>query len=225
MYSINDGGELKIIFQNTRSLHKHHKDLRYDTNLHTADIIATVETRFKKDEIDNLYTLPGYNIYRNDQDQENKTRPFHGTATYFSHQIIVHKCLHYSDTAFESSYFELEHQNKPNKFHLVVLYRSPSGLRSEFHHRFENMCSELHIGEKDRVVLIGDFNIDVLDSANVPEIKKMEQISQCTQQVKEFTTDNHTCLDLLFTNYPFVKTWLLSCTWSDHHTLFATITI
>ena len=222
MYSVSDI-KLKVVFQNARSLHLHYKDLETDHNLLTSDIIAVAETRFKATESNELYALSGYEIYRNDQTHHGIVRPPHGIATYIKQSHNVHKSMHYSDESLEVSFLIIQLENNSAPFQLVVLYRSPKSLHSEFHHKFETFCSELNIGTNLPAIIVGDFNIDAFDEKHNCQINKMENVSKCKQHIKEFTTDYRTCLDLLFTNFSNVDTWTLSSTWSDHHTVFAAV--
>ena len=78
---------LKIVYHKTRSLHKHTlKDLKCDSVMKEADILALSETRLKKIESSDFYDIPEYKLYRCDDDvneNQNKERPYHGIALYY----------------------------------------------------------------------------------------------------------------------------------------------
>ena len=47
-------------------MHKHIKDLRKDLNYLSADINIFAETRFSFQNTDEMYHIPGYDLFRND---------------------------------------------------------------------------------------------------------------------------------------------------------------
>jgi ATP-dependent DNA helicase PIF1 len=222
MYTVSEDS-LKITFQNARSFRLHCKDLIADHNIVSSDIISIAETRLTAKESSDMYAIPGYEIYRNDQKQKSIFRPHHGLATYIKETLHVHQFLHYSDDDFESSYFTIQPPNSTNIMQIVIIYRSPSGLRSAFFQKFRDLCSELDIGRHMPAVLIGDFNIDAQGDSHNNEIERMEKISNCKQHIKTFTTDYHTILDLVFSNCQNIQTWTLASTYSDHHSVFAAL--
>ena len=80
----------KICYINTRSLHRQIDDIRKDLNYSSTDISIFSETRFIiNSDYDSMYTIVGYNLFRNDsQSFNNTTRPFGGTAVYSRIQFI-----------------------------------------------------------------------------------------------------------------------------------------
>ena len=74
---------LKLCFLNARSVHKHIQDLRKDLNYSSADINIFAETRFSFQDPDEMYYIPGYDLFRNDNPNSSSTsRPYGGTAVY-----------------------------------------------------------------------------------------------------------------------------------------------
>ena len=79
--------EFKIVYHNTRSLHKHIDDLKSDFILKDADILRLSETRLKKCESSELYNISDYKLFRCDDKGSNaEERPYHGI-------VIFHKPL------------------------------------------------------------------------------------------------------------------------------------
>ena len=48
------------------SLHKHTDDVRHDLNYSSTDINIFAETRFNNSDNDNIYTIDGYVLFRNE---------------------------------------------------------------------------------------------------------------------------------------------------------------
>ena len=75
----------KIVFLNTRSLHKHIDDVRNDVNLKVADVNIFAETIFWLFDRNEEYEIDGFSLFRNDAltDVYSCTqRPYGGTAVY-----------------------------------------------------------------------------------------------------------------------------------------------
>ena len=77
------GSVLKLCYLNARSVHKHIQDLCNDLNYLSADINIFAETRFSFQDTDEMYYIPGYEPFRNDNsNSSNASRPYGGTAVY-----------------------------------------------------------------------------------------------------------------------------------------------
>ena len=64
-------------------MHKHIQDLFCDLNYSSADIYIFTETRFSLQDTDEMYYIPGYELFRNDNSySSNASRPYGGTAVY-----------------------------------------------------------------------------------------------------------------------------------------------
>ena len=79
--------DLKICYLNARSLHKHIDDVRKDINYLSTDILIFSETRFSPHDRDEIYTIEGYELFRN-YETSNVTRPYHGTVVYSRLQML-----------------------------------------------------------------------------------------------------------------------------------------
>ena len=77
------GSVLKLCYLNAMSVHKHIQDLCNDLNYLSADINIFAETRFSLQDTDEMYYIPGYELFRNDNsNSSNASRPYGGTAVY-----------------------------------------------------------------------------------------------------------------------------------------------
>ena len=79
-----DESHLTVCFLNARSLHKHIEDVRNDYNFTSACVAIFSETRFSPFDVDELYTIDGFQLFRNDghMTNHNNGRPYGGTAVY-----------------------------------------------------------------------------------------------------------------------------------------------
>ena len=59
--------DLKICYLNARSLHKHIDDVRKDINYLLGDILIFTETRFSSHDLNEMYAIEGYELFRNDE--------------------------------------------------------------------------------------------------------------------------------------------------------------
>ena len=66
------GSLLKVYYLNARSVHKHIQDLHSDLNYLSADINIFAETRFCFQDTDEMYYIPGYELFRNGNSNSSK---------------------------------------------------------------------------------------------------------------------------------------------------------
>ena len=206
---------LKIAFLNTRSLHAHIKKVRNDHDLEHMDFIALAETKLKHSDSDHLYKLQNYDINRFDQSEYTGTRPPHGLVLYIRNTITPDIVLIQSDSSPDFEYFYFTYQL--NQF--IFLYRSPSSSTELFKQKFKTVLDKLD--KNFPRLIVGDFNIDASDDKNKSLIKRLEEMSGCKQIVTEPTTNNHTTIDLAFTNIPQMSYSCIESIWSDHKILFS----
>ena len=76
---------------------------------------------------------------------------------------------------------------------IMLLYRSPSSYLTRFFSRLENLLSDRHIID----IVLGDFNIDILNSTNI-NLQKF--LSNYTLVVNEATHISGSLLDYVYVN-------------------------
>ena len=98
----------------------------------------------------------------------------------------------------------------------MLLYRSPSSSLTRFFSRSENLLSDRHIID----IVLGDFNIDILNSTN---INLQNVLSNDTLLVNEATHISGSLLDHVYVNnetlqnFSVDKNKIISIYFSDHH--------
>ena len=65
----------KILFQNVRSLHLHIADVANDYSVKAADVNIFVETALCNNDINEVYDIPGFQLFRNDFLQQSTRTP------------------------------------------------------------------------------------------------------------------------------------------------------
>ena len=97
----------------------------------------------------------------------------------------------------------------------MMLYCSPSSFLTRFFSRLENLLSDRHIID----IVLGDFNIDILNSTNI-NLQKV--LFNYTLLVNEATHISGSLLDHVYVNnetlqkFSVDKTKIVSIYFSDH---------
>ena len=214
--TVNSKEHFKIIYNNCRSLHKHFEDIVQDQNILSAHVIGLSETRLVKRDCALNYTIPGFQLIRNDQvQQKDTTRPPHGLAIYIKDDVDVLNQYCYSTYSFEFvsitvKYFNIEKQ-------VIVVYKSPKlslqGLISVIKEELST-----HFDSKKPFVIIGDFNID-LSKNNKQFENTMKDLFHCQQLICQGTTNHGATLDLIFSNHTGYS-GTIQAYWSDHNLVY-----
>ncbi|MCG7875518.1 MAG: AAA family ATPase [Candidatus Thiodiazotropha endolucinida] len=210
----------KVAFNNCRSLNLHFDDIRHDKNLLSTHIFGLAETRLHQQDNDNDYAIEGYCLIRNDQIGYNTSkRPPHGLAVYVKNDTIVTQDRKYSSDTLEFIMITARHVLIESQ--IVFLYKSPQMSDSNL---LSCLNKELipYFSPSKPVMIIGDFNIDVLLKPN--SIKKLSEKLSCKMLINDCTTDHMTTLDLIFSNFDLsdVDGAVGTCEtyWSDHKIVF-----
>jgi hypothetical protein len=103
---------------------------------------------------------------------------------------------------------------------VLALYASPKlkyqSLKDILQHR---ILSKM---ETDKVIIVSDFNIDLLKNPTHDLLTTMKDYRQC---IRGPTTDHHSLLDHLYTNIDVTETevGVMECYFSDHKDVWATL--
>jgi hypothetical protein len=214
---------LKILFHNVRSLHLHISDISNDFDVQATDISIFVETALCARDTDEEYKIDGFDLFRNDHIHlENNIRTTYGTITYLK------STLAYLVPPFSYNYNNMEisvtvvNEPVPN-LHIVGIYRSRSKVKL---HKLIEALDYLHMTllVNKPTILLGDFNIDLLKPSSERKalMRNMIECRGYSQLISQFTTDNRTCIDHIYTNIPHVvhSSGTLESYFSDHKPIF-----
>ena len=214
---------LKILFHNVRSLHLHISDVSRDCDVQATDISIFVETALCARDKDGQYSIDGFDLFRNDDiHSENNLQTPYGTITYLK------STLDYPIPPFRYNCNNMEISvtvvNEPvPSLHIVGVYRSKSKANL---HKLIEALHHLHVTllfDKPTVIL-GDFNIDLLKSSSERKalMQNLTDYRGYSQLISQFTTDNRTSIDHIYTNIPHVvhSSGVLESYFSDHKPIF-----
>ena len=159
----NNSKSLKTMHMNLSSLTKHHHDLEnLLSTLNTSfDIIGITETRFAKNSQPHInFDLTNYNF------EHTPTETGAGGTLLYISDDITYKCrndlnkLLYSPGELESTFIEI--MNTKKKIIVGCIYRHPKMPIPYFNNCFLSPMLEKIGNENKEVMLLGDFNIDLL---------------------------------------------------------------
>ena len=93
-FLFNVEADLKVMFLNCPSLHRHLKDVNSDFSMQDADVLICAETRFLSSDSNDQCSLSNFICHRNDDTKSTRTRPSHGMALYYKDGILLQEDVH-----------------------------------------------------------------------------------------------------------------------------------
>ena len=185
------------------------------------DILVLSESKLNESHTNAQLSLVGFNEpFRRDRINEDGGG---GVVIYVRSDIPSRELKkHTSSDDFEGIFIELNFRK--NKWLLFGGYRAPRQNKDIF---FENLSKglEFYIQSYDRIMIIGDFNLDVKDST----INSFMSIFNLKSLIKEPTCfksiDNPSCIDLILTNTPnsFILSNTVTTGISDFHKMVISV--
>lgn len=223
---------INIIHINIRSLHKNFDLLKSFLNClpKLPDVIAVTET-WLQETTKHLYSLDGYTSIH-----LTRTNKEHGGISIFTRNEIKVDVLHqfhYVDDNIEICSCKLEIEN--TNYVISVLYRPRSKHIAV--NEFTNILNEILTNEifrRNKTVLVGDFNINLLEhSTHLPTniflntmqtLNYFPHISRPTRFPDSPNLSQPSLLDHIWTNFtPFSFSGIIHCCISDHLPIFINI--
>ena len=216
----------KILFQNVRSLHLHVADVASDYSVKAADINIFVETALCSNDNNELYQIPGFQLFRNDFIPDGTRTPY-GTAVYVKDNIQL--ILEPSRCNYNHVEMTLLKVNHPvNNLHVVGIYRSKSKVKiSMFVDALKHLHSTYINDPNTPVIILGDFNVNLFENASDKNTlsKYLIEEKQYVQLISQVTTDYKTQIDHIYTNIPerVKSSGVLESYFSDHKPIFVSL--
>ena len=215
--------DLTVVFQNVQSLRLHFPLIQNDASFTDADVICMAETRLQQSDIDSDYSIKGFlQITRNDQKETmSGMRPPHGLAMYVKsgHKILSSEAL--STKQFESLAVSVLNMRSNSIYTLIAVYKAPTCSFEDFKACIQSL-RRFH--ESEKLIIVGDFNFDVSQDRNKNFICFMRSVFPSVKILNTIsTTREKTILDLCFTNCIPSNASIITCVWSYHHTLIASL--
>ena len=215
-----DHNELKICYLNARSLHKHIQDVRKDINYCSIDILIFAETRFSPLDSDEVYNIDGFRLFRNDILNSRNERPYGGTAVYTRIPLVDGYPYSRNIDGIEFTIIKIE--DRPD-LAVVGTYRSPKIAISRLLAALRTVLSE---NSSSQNIIIGDLNVNwLIDTERQSLFNLMVTENNYKQLISDFTTDNRTLIDHLFTNLNVeeVNAVVLETYFTDHKAMWVSV--
>ena len=214
-----DQVSFKLCYLNTRSLHNHIDDVRYDSNFTSTDINILSETRFLTSDSDIMYEIDGYTLFRNDG-HAFTSRPFGGMAVFSRVEFLPGYPHSHNINGIEITIMKVFILPRVT---IIGVYRSP---KIPVQQLLAALTEVLMLCSSQFNTFIGDFNINWLDEANRRPLHNFFiNENNYRQLVYSRTTDNQTLIDHIYTNLleSQAKSHILETYFSDHKAVCALI--
>jgi exonuclease III len=217
-----------IVVHNGRSLHAHIPKVRADVNFKAADFIMHSETRACARDPDEFYQISGFNFSRADAERldTGEIRPYHDAGIHFREGLDsqckkVHsgRDLDILEQSFGTVLPSL------GELTLISIYRSKQFVSIvQF---CEHLRPVLESVQGKRVVIAGDFNVDLLHhSLPAQALFKLMQSYGFKQHVEVHIHKYGALIDHVWTNLSpsfSVSTGVFVSYWSDHSPIWCRI--
>lgn len=218
---------LQIIHLNIRSIFPKIDEIRNGFLTASMDVLCFTESWLNPQIADNLITIPGYSILRNDRPHKKGG----GTCIYINHR------LHFMDCLPNLSLPDVEIQslmltgngNTSQSFRpmvIVLIYRPPQGNHTkalELIKQYINSISEL---SRKELVILGDLNWDYLEPngsgwKNVYELELEFGVKQIITEATRYCRSRASLIDIILTNMNnLLMSGCLDSSISDHYPIF-----
>ena len=222
LYNLKD--QCKIVCLNTQSLHRHLPDVTADHNLQAADLAIYTETRFCKHDTEESTEIAGkYQFINYGSSNNPQTRPPHGTAVYSTSPFKTNYPKICSSSQVEITSIHV--QGKLQNITVVAVYNPP---RTSVKTLCQVLKDSLPCTSTENLIVLGDFNINWLqETSSKRRLHNLMLSLGLTEQIKQYTTDNQTQIDLIFSNLEpqIFHCGVLETYWSYHKAVWIAIDI
>ena len=212
-YAVQD--HLRIAYNNVCSIKNKWSAISGNHLLKNADIVIFAETWLSEHANDAAYRFDDFVCHRMDSTVLNARR---GILVYIKHELDV-LCLRSENHLLEACVLCVPYDH--GVLQLIGIYKPPTTSTKQLFCELNKLFSKCDMSKP--ILLIGDFNIDILSEQNSRFLSSMSVSYGLQQLIKEPTTTECTAIDLVFTNVNSVTGFPLTNTWSNHHTLFTYI--
>ena len=157
LYKI-DPSKIKLAFNNARSLHKHFKDVQFEPNMLSADVVGFAESRLCTRDEDVHFALNRFKLVRLDE-LAPETRPHQGLALYMKEHFEIQEVVKHHSQFCEFISTKL-HSKRKGQLQVVVFYKYPKCSQTELKKDISSVLKPL-VDPDGRLVIMGDFNVPV----------------------------------------------------------------
>ena len=204
---------LRIIYNNVGSLPMKWHALENNQNIQCADIFFIAETWLSDKHNAIAYQLENFTQIRMDSKYSSDVQ-HRGMLMYIKKDWIMENIQLYQTANIEIMTC-IFHLNRYQRIIVAGVYKPPKTNYSALQQEISTFMETVSVNTQ--VVLMGDFNINILDTKNARFVTKMEQTYHFKQIVSQASTWAGTLIDLIFTNVSTASAYALTTTWSPHH--------
>ena len=167
------------------------KHLLLNSSHKKVDIYGITETHLSSNISDNLLHIPGYQLFRHDR----KTNSHGGVVAYISDHLHVKKRSDLETEGVESLWLGICHKGSKSLF-VAFVYRVPCAP-VDWYNFFENELFQATKCDHSNLILLGDFNVDLLQSKNSawPILFMSYGLSQIITKPTSVTANSATLID------------------------------
>ena len=215
-----DNNFVKISFLNARSLHKHYLDVKNDMDFQLPHVAIFAESRLSAVDRSEEYEVNNFILYRNDAATIIRNqRPFHGTAVYSCLECVAGypRC----HNVFDVEITIIKLRCLPSLI-IAAIYRSPSVPLRQLYEALRDLYSTVLRSEQHQIIL-RDFNVNWLDQRQRSGLYRLMIMDYgYWQHIEDFTTNNKTTIDHIFTNIAnsYLNIGVLETYYSDHKAIW-----
>lgn len=196
------------------------------------DVLTCSESWLHEGVEDCCLSIENYNFFRQDRCLNRLSKKGGGLITYIknSYQVDDSKLAHLniSNSNLEAQLLIIKKYN--NKTTIIVnLYRSPSGIQSEFLEHIQNLTQAFQGDNTQDIYLTGDVNVDHLSShpsettSSLSTILKLYGLVQFIKEPTRVTATTKTILDVMYIKTSkSIKPLVCKIALSDHYLISCT---
>ena len=205
---------------NIASLTKYIHQLQIYLQKESFDIQSVNETRLDEHIIDSIVNINGYSIVRNDRKRDGG-----GVAIYYRN--CTNTVLRYDLIPEDLEAICIEVKQAKSKPILIVSVYRPPNTSTEIFEKIEILMQNLDQENKE-VIILGDFNSDLLSSTISNHTRKfldlieVFQFDQAITQPTRITQNSETLIDVALTNCPenIMNSGVVHVGISDHSLIY-----
>ena len=209
---------LNITFNNARSFKLHHSSILKNRLILSQDISIFAESRLSSQDQPSDFAIDNFQTVRGDQ-KNRPPKPNYGIIAYIKHSLELVHVEYLSKEKIDIILIVVQWQYQ--NIAVVAVYNSPKNTYRKLE---ENLIPAIQLGKlyATKVVVIGDFNIDISSLNYLILCTELDKY-QLKQQICKYTTKNKTVIDFCFTNAHVAHNDVFHCHWSDHNILHVQI--
>lgn len=201
---IDSSENLSVLHINCRSLFHKVSDVAMILSLTNVPILSVTETWLTEDRCNDV-SIPGYNFVGKCRNGANG-----GGVGFYIKDTLIFDCienqwLNMDFDSFEYMFIKLK-QKKSRDIMIGSIYRPPNQSMDDFNNEFSSLLLKIN-NPKNKIILAGDFNIDLLKIENHQPTYTFFNI-MCSHSLlptilrpTRITADTATLIDNIFVNF------------------------